>query len=106
MAFCSRFVASGLTAFLIFGCSDWAESTRQDNRIVVQETNVARLLTQNSAKQLEDLFVQGNKFLETNRYEDAIAAYDKVVMAAPDNAEAWINRGNALAALQRYGQAL
>ena len=76
MAFCSRFVASGLTAFLIFGCSDLAESTRQDNRIVVQENNVARLLKQNSVKQVEDFFIEGNKFLETNRYEDAIAAYD------------------------------
>ena len=58
MAFCSRFVASGLTALLIFGCSDWAESTRQDNKKVVQETNVARLLTQASVKPNQDLFVE------------------------------------------------
>ncbi|MGB3636708.1 MAG: hypothetical protein WBA39_03825 [Rivularia sp. (in: cyanobacteria)] len=95
MAFCSRFVASGLTAFLIFGCSDLAESTRQGDKKVVQETNVARLPTQGSVKQTEDFFERGNKFLEANRYQEAIAIYDKVVMAAPDNAEAWINRGNA-----------
>ncbi len=94
MAFCSRFVASGLTVFLIIGCSDLAESTRQSDKKVVQETN-ARLSKQDSVKETEELFAQGNKFLEANRYQEAIAIYDKVVMAAPDNVEAWINRGNA-----------
>ena len=106
MAFCSRFVASGLTAFLIFGCSDLAESTKQGNKEVSLETNVARLFTPETANQTEDFFAQGNKFLEANRYEEALALYGKVVIAAPRNVEAWINRGNAYSGLQRYRQAL
>lgn len=43
---------------------------------------------------------------QTQRYEDAIDSYDKVIEFNPLDAEAWGNRGGVLSMLQRYEDAI
>jgi len=40
------------------------------------------------------------------RYEEALASYDKAIEIKPDNYYAWQNRGSALGYLQRYEEAI
>ena len=99
--------ATGLIALLIVGCRNWTNSPGKISNQVVQETNVSRLLTEaKQTQKVEDYFQQGNNFLESHRYEDAVAAYDKAIKIKPDKYEALINQGNALTALQRYEDAI
>jgi tetratricopeptide (TPR) repeat protein len=100
-------ISSSLTAWLMFGCTGLVEAPEDYSQQVVQETNVAQLLrTAQTSKKVEDLFNQGNKLLESRRYEEAIATYDKLLSLKPDRVDAWNNRGNALTAIGRYQQAL
>ena len=59
-----------------------------------------------ATQKAEDLFDQGNNLLDAQRYQDAIAFYDKAIAIKPESAEVWINRGNALTSLQNYKDAL
>lgn len=43
---------------------------------------------------------------QLQRYEEAIASYDKAIAIQPDYPDAWNNRGMALKMLQRYDQAV
>lgn len=49
---------------------------------------------------------QGNKLLNSQKYEEAIAAYKQAIQIKPDLIEAWNNGGLALANLQRYEEAI
>ena len=99
--------ATGLIALLIVGCSDGTNSAGEMSKQVVQKTNVSQLLAEAyETQKVEDYFQQGNNFLESQRYLDAVAAYDKALKIKPDKYEALINQGNALTALQRYEDAI
>ena len=49
---------------------------------------------------------RGNTLLESERYSEAIASYDKVLAIEPNYHHAWHNRGMALGNLQRYSEAI
>ena len=48
----------------------------------------------------------GNLLMERNRYQDAIASFDRSLAQWPGNDYAWINRGNSLDKLGRPDEAL
>lgn len=53
-----------------------------------------------------ELSKQGNTLLELQRYEDALAAYDKAVNLKPDYVQGWNGQGKALFELKKYQEAL
>ncbi|MGI0485748.1 tetratricopeptide repeat protein [Pantanalinema rosaneae CENA516] len=53
-----------------------------------------------------DYVEQGKALYFENRYEDAIACYDKAIQMEPENAKAWLSRGAILAKLQNYEAAI
>ncbi|WP_353932286.1 tetratricopeptide repeat protein [Okeanomitos corallinicola TIOX110] len=53
-----------------------------------------------------DLYSQGNTLLQLNRYEDALAIYQKAVNIKPDYIQGWYGQGRALFALKKYQEAL
>lgn len=48
----------------------------------------------------------GCALCQTERYQEAIAAFDKAIALNRNYCQAWNNRGNALSALKRYAEAL
>ena len=55
---------------------------------------------------VKDLFVEGNKLLRLQKYQEAIASYDKAIAIKPDFHEAWYGRGLCLDNLQKYQEAI
>lgn len=53
-----------------------------------------------------DYAKQGDACFFENRYEDAIAAYDRALQIQPDLADTWNNRGVVLTRMQRYPEAI
>jgi tetratricopeptide (TPR) repeat protein len=49
---------------------------------------------------------RGEKFRKSQRYEEAIAAYDQAIKIKPDYSEAWYAKAYSLYQLQRYEEAL
>ncbi|MEQ8386202.1 MAG: tetratricopeptide repeat protein [Coleofasciculus sp. A1-SPW-01] len=62
----------------------------------------------NQTKNASDLhwFNQGNKFIEKQQYDRAIAAYDKAIHINPNLYQLWYNRGLCLAELHRFKEAI
>lgn len=54
----------------------------------------------------EELFVKGNKQLDSGAWAKAIESYDEALEKDPKNWEAHMNRGIALSRLARFGDAL
>lgn len=48
----------------------------------------------------------GNHFLELERFEEAVSSYDRAIALQREDAQAWNNRGIALAMLTRHAAAL
>jgi tetratricopeptide (TPR) repeat protein len=75
----------------------------------IYKANISNIVTdavaKSSATTAEELWKIGNDLSVSERYEEAIASYDKAVEIKPDYSDAWINRGNALAVLKRYEEA-
>ncbi|MBD2198755.1 MULTISPECIES: serine/threonine-protein kinase [Calothrix] len=57
-------------------------------------------------KNATELYKQGNTLFDLQRYQDALAIYDKAVNIRPDYAEGWYGRGNTLSALKQYQESL
>jgi len=53
-----------------------------------------------------DYVEQGKAFYFENRFEDAIACYDKAIQMEPQNHRAWFSRGAGLVKLQQWDEAL
>ncbi|BAY10346.1 serine/threonine-protein kinase [Calothrix sp. NIES-2098] len=53
-----------------------------------------------------ELYKQGNTLYDLQRYQDALAVYDKAVNIRPNYAQGWYGRGNSLSALKQYKEAL
>ncbi|MBD2134626.1 MULTISPECIES: serine/threonine-protein kinase [unclassified Sphaerospermopsis] len=53
-----------------------------------------------------DLYNQGNTLLQLQRYEDALANYEKAVNIKPDYFPGWYGQGKALFELKKYQQAI
>ncbi len=74
MVFWRCSVACGFIAFFAFGCGYGTNSSIENTKQVVQESNVAQLLVEAKASQkVEDFFHQGNSLLDAHRYEAAIS---------------------------------
>jgi len=100
-------VTSGLISLIAVGCSNSQNSSAENAQQILQENNVSQLLTEEEVHQkAENLLHQGNSFLDTKHYQDALTAYDRAIAIRADSAELWTNRGNALTGLQRYEEAL
>ncbi|MCC5643151.1 tetratricopeptide repeat-containing serine protease family protein [Nostoc sp. CHAB 5824] len=54
----------------------------------------------------QDFLNEGNDYFVKQKYEQAIASYDKAIDIKPDYHEAWHDRGRALIELQRYSEAI
>lgn len=54
----------------------------------------------------EAWFLQGNELLNSQRYEEAISAYNQAVQIQPNFSDAWNNGGLALASLKRYEESI
>jgi CHAT domain-containing protein/tetratricopeptide (TPR) repeat protein len=54
----------------------------------------------------EVLYQRGRKLFDLNRYEEAIASYNKALELKSDDPETWYSRGNALLHWGRYGDAI
>src|SRR5919202_148960 len=59
-----------------------------------------------TAQEFKELLNSGNDLFASKKYEQAIAAYSKVLQYKPNSLEAWSNRGYALIMLKRYQEAL
>ena len=77
-------------------------------KIQVLTEQLERLKSGNAALSFtaNDYVEQGRAFYFENRFEDAIAAYDKALQMEPDNPKAWFSRGAALVKLQQWDGAL
>ncbi|AFZ24473.1 tetratricopeptide repeat protein,tetratricopeptide repeat protein,protein kinase family protein [Cylindrospermum stagnale PCC 7417] len=53
-----------------------------------------------------ELYKQGNTFLELQRYQDALAVYEKAVNLKPNYVQGWNGQGKALFELKKYPEAL
>ncbi|WP_017652628.1 tetratricopeptide repeat protein [Fortiea contorta] len=53
-----------------------------------------------------ELYKQGNTFFDLQRYQDALAVYEKAVNIRPDYAEGWYAQGKTLYELKKYSAAL
>lgn len=107
MFFLRDLKAISLLALLLVGCSHETNSAGEMSKQVIQKTNVSPLLAKAyETQKVEDYFKQGNNFLESHRYQDAIAEYEKALQIKPDKYEAWINQGIALTKLARYTEAI
>ena len=67
----------------------------------------ATVLTVNLIKSSNatELYKRGETLLELERYDDALAAYNRAVELRPEYAEAWNGKGDTLLALKRYEEA-
>ncbi|QNP30369.1 tetratricopeptide repeat protein [Cylindrospermopsis curvispora] len=102
-----RLITSGLIGFLVSGCADAAQSSTEYTRQIVRENNVAQLMAQvQDSQKVANLLSQGNGFLNTGRYEEALQLYNQAIAIQKDNIPSWVNRGNALLSLKRHQEAL
>ena len=63
-------------------------------------------LPQPAQRTKEQFFHMGNVFFEREDYEEALIAYEEVIRLDPNDAGAYIGRGEALYKLKRYEEAL
>ncbi|MDB9483697.1 serine/threonine-protein kinase, partial [Dolichospermum circinale CS-537/05] len=57
-------------------------------------------------KSSEDWFTEGNQLFDLQKYEEAIASFDKAIAIQPNNPNFWNDRGNALGRLEKYKEAI
>lgn len=54
----------------------------------------------------EKYYEKGRSLLQSQKYEEAIAAYDQVIALQADDAKIWVDRSYALGVLRRYAEAI
>lgn len=102
-----RLITSGLIGCLASSCADAAQSSTEYTKQIVQENNVARLMAQvRDSQKVSNLLSQGNGFLDSGRYEEALQLYNRAIEIEKDSVPSWVNRGNALLSLKRHQEAL
>jgi tetratricopeptide (TPR) repeat protein/tRNA A-37 threonylcarbamoyl transferase component Bud32 len=75
---------------------------------LAQTTPINLLLSQTRLVSLDGHLVwleRGDELFQSQRYAEAIAAYDRVIQATPDDYVAWFKRGIALEHMNRYEEA-
>ena len=63
-------------------------------------------LNHNNIQDYQLYFERGTTYIESGRFEQAIASFDKAIELKPNFHDAWNNRGLALLNLERYEQAI
>jgi tetratricopeptide (TPR) repeat protein len=76
-----------------------------DAAIPLAEINLLRSLIPQFQLSYENYIQLGNGQFSENRYEEALASYNKAIELQPSGFAAWISHGNALAELSRYEEA-
>ena len=84
---------------------DWRQRYK-DAREALEELNQLFGFVKLQNKSSEDWFAEGNQLFDLQKYEEAIASYDKAIAIKPDYHEAWYNRGFALGRLKKYEEAI
>ena len=51
-------------------------------------------------------FLKGRNYLLDDNYQRAIDEFKRVISINPDNIATWVNKGNSLDGLGRYGEAI
>ncbi|WP_445638295.1 hypothetical protein NSTC745_03552 [Nostoc sp. DSM 114161] len=71
-------------------------------------TGIASILILNhvNSKNAIELSKQGNTLFDLQRYQEALAVYEKAVNIRPDYAQAWNGQGKTLSQLKKYKDAL
>jgi CHAT domain-containing protein/tetratricopeptide (TPR) repeat protein len=64
------------------------------------------LLALLESSRYEVLYQRGRKLFDLNRYEEALACYNKALKIKSDDPDIWYNRGKALLHWGRYGDAI
>jgi tetratricopeptide (TPR) repeat protein len=87
---------------------DWDEKATPSHNYtdVLDFNNCIESDVVDSHHNLDRQVEQAAFLIKSNRYEEAIASYDRVLMINPDLYEAWNSRGNSLNNLGRYEEAI
>ena len=107
----------GVGLLLIMGWLSSGSSRKTSNRTTLQRREAQQspaaatpaktvTLSQSESEDASTWFDRGNDLYNSQRYEEAIASYDKALEIKPDDHEAWNNRGIALRKLERYSEAI
>lgn len=101
-----RTVTLSAIAILLFGCGEQTNSVRSYKEIV-DKSNLSQFVSEAKRRQsAQVLFENGNLFLNTQKYAEAIQTYDQALTIKPDFDKVWVNRGNAQTGLQKYNDAI
>ena len=55
---------------------------------------------------INDLVLQGNSFLESGNFDEALIFFEQAVLLDPKNPDLWNYKGVALRSLGRYGESM
>ena len=55
---------------------------------------------------INDLVLQGNCFLESGNFDEALSFFEQAVLLDPKNPDLWNYKGVALRSLGRYGESM
>ena len=55
---------------------------------------------------INDLVLQGNSFLESGNFDEALSFFEQAVLLDPKNPDLWNYKGVALRSLGRYGESM
>jgi len=55
---------------------------------------------------INDLVLQGNSFLESGNFDEALSFFEQAVLLDPKNPDLWNYKGIALRSLGRYGESM
>ena len=55
---------------------------------------------------IHDLVLQGNSFLESGNFDEALSFFEQAVLLDPKNPDLWNYKGVALRSLGRYGESM
>ncbi|MEM6401689.1 MAG: tetratricopeptide repeat-containing serine protease family protein [Cyanobacteria bacterium P01_D01_bin.116] len=83
-----------------------ANATKISTKETVAESNIGNTGTKWTPQTAEQWLILGYDSYASQRYQEALIAYEKVIELQPHNAVAWISIGNLQIRLKRYEDAL
>ncbi len=78
----------------------------EEEPMEIRDAEMAAKFSDSDRKEIQQWFQQGVKHLDEKEYEAALAQFDRLLEVAPNDHRALINRGNALAHLDRKPEAI
>ena len=55
---------------------------------------------------INDLVLQGNSFLESGNFDEALSFFEQAVLLDPKNPDLWNYKGTALRSMGRYAESM